>query len=369
MLKTKINLMELCLSPDLGGLELYMVNAAKALKGAFNVISVINTDSKLEAYYRENDDRYAVIAKKSNLIMFKAAYRLAELIDKHEIDIVHMHWTKDLPFVVLAKKLSKRRPRIVQTRHMRMTRFKDDFYHRWLYSNVDVMIAVTNQVKEELQTFIPGSVRPQLEMIYPGVKLPALLSDEALRELKTEIGMTKAFNLGMVGRIEEAKGQYLLIEAVALLRQNNVDVEAYFVGHEMEEGYTQSLIAKAEALQVGSFVHFLGFMDNPAAFMQACDAIVLATPCETFGLVVVEAMAVKTPVIATNRCGPLEIIEHGVSGLLFEKDESRSLCEQIVTLQDREKAKAMSEAALQRVREKFSFQTQFETLKRLFEDL
>ena len=106
----KLNLLELCLSPDLGGLELYMVRAAKALDESMNVISVINPLGKLEQYYQGTSYRYVSLKKKSNLVMFVAARKLARIIDENQIDIVHLHWTKDIPIAVTAKVFSKRKP-------------------------------------------------------------------------------------------------------------------------------------------------------------------------------------------------------------------------------------------------------------------
>ena len=66
----KKNLLELCLSPDLGGLELYMMRCAKALDDTFNVISVINPRGKLGQYYDDTQYRCEYVEKKSNLLMF-----------------------------------------------------------------------------------------------------------------------------------------------------------------------------------------------------------------------------------------------------------------------------------------------------------
>jgi len=370
MQSSKKNLLELCLSPDLGGLELYMMRCAKALEENFNVVSVINPKGKLEQYYHGTEYRYAMLEKKSNLLMFIAAGKLAGIIDENSIDIVHLHWTKDIPIAVLAKKLSKRKPKLVQTRNMTMTRFKDDFYHRFLYQNIDLMLPVSKQVAEQLKRFIPEAVRPKVEVLYMGTDEVELLDQDALSQLRQELGMADCFAVGLVGRIEETKGQHLLIDAVALLRQKEIDVQAFFVGHEMEEGYIEKLKAKADALGISSAVHFLGFMKKPAHFMQACDAMVLATPCETFGLVVIEAMAAGTPVVATNKCGPLEIIEDKESGLLFEIDDCTSLSRQIAFLYaDREKSAAIGYSGQKRVHTSFSNRVQFEKLSRLLDAL
>ncbi|MGB5965335.1 MAG: glycosyltransferase family 4 protein [Sulfurimonadaceae bacterium] len=366
MQNDKKNLLELCLSPDLGGLELYMMRCAKALTDSYSVMSVINPKGKLEQYFCDSEHKYEMVEKKSNLLMFSAAHKLAKIIDENSIDIVHLHWTKDIPIAVLAKHLSKRKPKLVQTRNMTMTRFKDDFYHRHLYKNIDMMLPVTKQVAAQLERFIPESVRPKVEVLYMGTDKIELLAEEERIQLRVELGMDKSFAVGLVGRIEETKGQHLLIEAVSILRQKDLNVEAFFVGHAMQEGYIDSLKEKAEKSGIASSVHFLGFMKNPMHFMQACDAMVLATPCETFGLVVIEAMAAKTAMVATKQCGPMEIIEDGIDGLLFENGDVDSLASKIEQLaSDSVLTKRMTDKALAVVEERFETGKQFAKLSTL----
>ena len=366
----KQNLLELCLSHDLGGLELYMMRCAKALGDNFNVMSVIDPQGKLEQYFSDTEYKYALVAKTSNILMFGAAYKLAKIIDENAIDIVHLHWTKDIPIAVLAKHLSKQKPKLAQTRNMTMTRFKDDFYHRHLYKNIDLMLPVTKQVAGQIERFIPEAIRPKVEVLYMGTDEIEVLNEEALETFRVEHGMDGTFAVGLVGRIEESKGQYLLIEAIALLRQKEINVQAFFVGHAMEEGYIDSLKAKAEASGIASAVNFLGFMKKPAHFMQACDAMVLATPCETFGLVVIEAMAAKTAMIATKQCGPLEIIEDGVDGLLFENGDVESLASKIEQLtSDSALTQRMTDKALEVVKERFETDRQFVKLSDLLRGL
>jgi len=356
------NLLELCLSPDLGGLELYMMRAAKALSEEMDVISVISPKGKLESYYKETPHRYEMVEKGSNLLMFGAAKKLAKIIDDHSIDVVHLHWTKDIPIAVLAKKLSKQKPKLVQTRNMNMTRFKDDFYHRFLYQNIDMMLPVTQRVAEQIKKFVPDAIRPRVELLYMGTDIIDGMSEKERGTFRVEQKMEQTFAVGMVGRIEEHKGQHLLIEAIVALE----NVSAFFVGHEMVEGYTETLKEQAKHLGVEERVHFLGFMKNPMHFMQACDAMVLATPCETFGLVVIEAMSVGTPMIATKACGPLEIIEDGVSGMLFEDQDINALRQKIELLSSNsELHRALSAEAVTVVHQRFNTQVQFEKLREL----
>jgi len=369
MHSNKKNLLELCLSPDLGGLELYMMRASHALTETFNVLSVINTKTKLKPYYEGSVHRYRQISRKRSFSL-TSARALAKIIDEEAIDVIHMHWTKDLPIAVMAKRFSRRKPKLVQTRNMTMTRFKDDFYHRFLYRNMEMILPVTHQVAEQIKRFIPEGIRPRVEVLYMGTEKQFLLDREQRMAFRQEQRMKAGFAVGMVGRIEEHKGQHLLIDAVAKLHGRGVEVDAYFVGHAMQEGYIDQLKAQAARLGVSDSVHFLGFMKEPQHFMQACDAMVLATPCETFGLVVIEAMAAKTAVIATKQCGPLEIIEDGVSGLLFDNGDADSLANKIALLvSDELLVGQMTEKALAAVEERFDTTKQFAKLATLLEEI
>ncbi|PHR59443.1 MAG: glycosyl transferase [Arcobacter sp.] len=364
------NLLELCLSPDLGGLELYMVRSAKALHDSMNVISVIGVTTKLEQYYENTQFKYEKIQRKRSF-SFSAARKLSKIIDENDIDIIHMHWTKDLPIAVMAKVLSKKKPKLAQTRNMTMTRFKDDFYHRFLYKHMDIILAVTQQVSEQVKKFIPEDIRPQVEVLYMGSDKPIILNEEEIQAYRKEIGVKEnEFLIGMVGRIEKGKGQYLLLEAIEKLKSKTISIKVCFVGHAMEESYQNELDLLLKKKKLEDKVSFLGFTKNPHRFMQACDVLVLATPCETFGLVVIEAMQVGTAVIATKACGPLEIIEDEKTGLLFEVANSKDLAEKIYSLvANKDLCLAISQDGQKVAIKKFSNHEQFKRLKQILKSL
>ena len=99
-------ILEVCLSPDLGGLELYMNKCAKALGKGFTVFKLFAKNSKLQEYCQE-DENTLIVQRKSSFSLI-TAFKLARIIDHNKVDIVHLHWTKDIPMVVLAKLFSKR---------------------------------------------------------------------------------------------------------------------------------------------------------------------------------------------------------------------------------------------------------------------
>ena len=352
----KKNILEFCLSPDLGGLELFMLNCYNHFKKQTNCKVIVAPNTKLDDYLQEEN---TCRIKRNKFFPIFPALKLARFVDENDIDVIHFHWTKDIATVVLAKVFSKKNPKIIQTRNMTMTRFKSDFYHKWLYKNLHTMHAVTHQVKDQLQKFIPEIIRPKVEVIYMGTDEKSIDSSD-IEKLKDHYTLSNEFIVGIVGRIEDAKGQYLVIEAIEKLKHLNI--KALIVGHTMDEAYLNNLKQKVQNLGIEQKIIFTGFTKEVNEHMCLCDVTVLATPKETFGLVVIESMINKVPVIATDCGGPLEIIEDEVNGMLFNRT-SDELTNKIKSLYSNFEFKSqLSERAYETAIKKFENSQQIEKL-------
>jgi len=330
-----MNILQLCLSSGLGGLELYVYRASAALnepsQNDHKVIAVLQENSALDDYYKKHSsiNRLFLSHSKSPLPILNAR-RLASIIDHEEIDLIHMHWGKDQALAALAKYFSKRKPKLVYTRQMMITRYKNDFYHRFLYSQLDLMITITKQLENLCRKFISAD-NVNFKTLYYGVKAPeTFLSQDEIDADRADIGFKDDdFIVGLFGRLEEFKGQHLLINAIAKAKQDNKNIKALIVGHEMIAGYRQTLNDLAREYDVIDNIIFNDFVDKPQQLMQICDCICLATYEETFGLVLPEAMRAGIAVIGSDKGGVPEIIDHLQTGLLFESENADSLYEQI----------------------------------------
>ena len=251
-----MNLLELCLSPGLGGLELYVFRSAQALAQNHRVITVLNTHGKLTAYFREHADTSThYLNKSSKLLPLRNARKLARIIDDEHIDAVHMHWGNDLALAALAKRFSTRKPALVYTRQMKITRSKNDWYHRFLYAQMDLMLTITRQLEQEAKRFIPGHDE-HITTLYYGVDPPAAwLSADAIRAQRDKIGFADTdFVIGLLGRLEHGKGQHLLIAALAMACNDDLEPKALIVGHEMLPGYRDELQQLAESSGVDAML-------------------------------------------------------------------------------------------------------------------
>jgi len=340
-----MNVLELCLSPGLGGLELYVFNTAQALTSLFNtnkdtttapskVFVVLDKDSKLDKYFQQNSDLCLQnIKRRTGLSMLLDTIKLAKIIDNNKIDTVHIHWKRDLPLSALAKIISKRHPTIIYTRHMMITRKKDDFYHNFLHEQMNLMLTISKDLEQKCKQFIPRYAK-KITTLYHGVKEPDVFLDNATRiENKKNFNFTADdFIVGMVGRLERNKGQHLLISAISAAKDHGHNIKAFIIGHETVTGYRDTLKQQANNLDIKNRIHFEDFSQQPQQLMQLCDCIVLATENETFGLVLPEAMRAGVAVIGSDSGGVPEIIEHNNTGLLFKTNDSDDLYTQIEKL-------------------------------------
>ena len=352
-------ILELCLSPELGGLELYVSSCYKFFSAKTICKIVVAPGQKLDTYLGNEDQIYV---SRNKFFPIIPALKLSKYVDENDIDVIHFHWTRDMITAVLAKVLSKKKPKLIQSRHMGMTRFKDDIYHRWAYKNIDTIHAVTLKVQEQLKKFIPADICPVLEMVYPGTTISDF-NENILNDLQCKYKSKNEFIVGIVGRIEDAKGQYLLIEAMKELE--GLNIKCLIVGSAMDEVYLDKLKQKVKDLRLEERVVFTGFTKNVSEYMQLFDINILATENETFGLVVIEAMANKVPMVATNNGGPLEIIDDGIDGLLFN-GSAKDLASKIKLLyKNKELVNSISESGFKKVQEKFASDVQLEKLYKI----
>jgi glycosyltransferase involved in cell wall biosynthesis len=159
---------------------------------------------------------------------------------------------------------------------------------------------------------------------------------------------------GSVGRLDRWKGFHVLLDAVPRVLERHPDATFVLVGgaHELEPAYADELHAQAARLGLNGRVRLVGQQPNPEEWMQAMDVFVHASENEPFGMVVIEAMALGKPVVASAEGGPTEVVTRGVDGLLAPYGDDRAVARAIVRfLDDGELRRRAGEAARLRARD------------------
>ena len=141
--------------------------------------------------------------------------------------------------------------------------------------------------------------------------------------------------MGIVGRLAAFKGQHVFLEAAALVSRRRADVRFVVVGgpaSDRDRDYPDRLRRLALNLGLSGRLQFAGHQSDVVPWLNALDVAVHATDGEPFGLVLVEAMLLGTPVVATNLGGPAEILEHERSGWLVPPGRPHATAEAILAI-------------------------------------
>lgn len=182
------------------------------------------------------------------------------------------------------------------------------------------------------------------------------------RAVREELGIPlDAPLIVSVSRLFSWKGQRELLQAFALARSQLPELRLVIVGADEQwahaGSFTEELQALAQSLGVSEYVVFTGDRSDIPQIMAACDVFTLPSFEEPFGLVFLEAMAMRRPVVALDNGGTPEVVEHEKSGLLSPPWDIPALSNNIVRLlRDPELRRRMGEHGRRRVVEFFNAQ-------------
>ena len=173
--------------------------------------------------------------------------------------------------------------------------------------------------------------------------------------------------IGVVGRLTKQKGIDYLINAIPLVAKRYPDLKVLVVGSGEEKVGLKDL---AHKLGVSDRIQFLGYQKNIADFISRMDIFILPSIWEGFPYVLLEAMLLKRPIIATNIFGVSEIIENGKSGVLVKPRDSQDIANAIVDLvSNRAKALQIGDNAYKRVITNYTLEKTISKTEKLYRTL
>ncbi|MFC1553166.1 glycosyltransferase family 4 protein [candidate division KSB1 bacterium] len=369
----KLKILEVVFSTSWGGLEINACNFSKNILGlGHNVYFAAPDNTKISEFCENNNIPFFPVDPTLKYLSIGTAIKLSKIIKKTGSDILHLHISKDISTSILAKKLSKT-AKIVFTQHMDSRYPKKDIFHRWIYRNTDMIVTVTKEVKENVLKHSSASLN-QVSCIYNGVDREKFWPLDSARNREKYNIETSRKVVGMISRLDRLKKQELLVEAAPSVIRKNPDVLFLFVGEETRSktgsGYKKVLEDIIEMKGLESYFRFIDFTEKITEIYELLDASVLTTPKETFGMVIIEAMAKGVPVIGSNAGGVKEIIEDGVSGYLFEPNDAAGLAEKInMILENEELRTKFRNEGIKRVEKVFDVKKKLLEYERLFYSL
>jgi glycosyltransferase involved in cell wall biosynthesis len=269
-----------------------------------------------------------------------AVWRLGMYLRRQRVDVLHMHTPHDHTIGILAGMLAPEVAKVVSRRvdfppmrHM-LSRLK--------YSCPGVYyVAVSDAVREVL--IASGVAASRVCTVHSGIDLRRFV---ALPKAPPSFPEGTRV-VGTVGHLAGHKGHTYLLEAMRLLLRDEPQIGLVIAG---DGDLRAPLEAQAASLGIANQVRFTGFRRDILALMQEFEVFVFSSVMEGLGTAILDAMALRKPVVATRAGGIPEVVQDGVTGLLVPPREPEALAKALLyVLRQTEQSRAFGEAGRKRV--------------------
>ena len=325
----------------------------------FETIIVYSKGGRLVDEFRDIGVKVEHFDTKSKLNLGEVWY-LYNLIRTNKVDIVQTHGLRVDFFGYLAAKLAGV-PHVI-TRHVALSHHLIGGLRKGLYMTFDNkalrsaarIITVTEVVADDLVSN-QGVDRSKIVTIYNGVDLEKF--SEVNRQKKTEIRAGLGIDgrkdvVGMVAQLTDWKGIPYFLKAIPLILGRHPNTIFLIVGDGTERRNLETL---AQALGIASNVIFAGYRRDIPEMISIMDVSVLSSLREGLPNVLIEAMAMRKPVVATNVGGVPELVVDSKTGFLIPPRDPNALARAIIELlASREKRTRFGEAGRRYAEQKFS---------------
>lgn len=348
ILKDHLNALILCLSHSWGGLE--QVAASDAIEAGrlglkVRVLCLEGSPIHENLAHRPEVAVVPLQFRPRDFLDFKMRKELNRLIQEGA-NLVHCHQTSLLGSIVPWFWWNPAMP-ILATRHIMNNHNKKDFFHQAIYRRVDYLIVMSQTLRRNvLETH---SIREsQVKVVNLGLDFEKFDPDKVNpTPQRAQWGADDdTVVVGLVGRIDPAKGQGTFIKAAAGLLKNlraGEKLKFVIVGEETLGNagtYLQELKEMTTQFRLDESVVFAGYQENIPEVMRALDIFVMPSRREAFGLVAIEAMAMECPIIISSGGSAEEIVgsfdpkSKEVFGMTMRPDDAFDLQQKLRFLLD-----------------------------------
>ena len=296
---------------------------------------------------------------------------LKRKVSKVQPDLVHLNSgvVADTPGMFAAR--ACRVPAICHVRVLNRVSFLSVRASRF----VDTFVCISTAVRDGL---IGYGIRADRCTVVPNAVDTKRFNEATITSstIRSEFGWTSSQSVFiLVGRVVYWKGQDYFIEAMAKARVTDPGLRGLIVGGAGptpdDHAYMARLQARMAELGLDDIVKFTGHRTDVPNIMKDADGVICASSLpEPFGRVIIESMAVGTPVVATNAGGATDIVEDGVNGMLVPTKDSDAIAAAMLRLsQDEAFAEDLCAEGLRAVAERYTIAHHAEEISKIYQSV
>lgn len=365
-------------SSELYGSDRSLLNIIKYInKKEFKVFVILPCDGPLVYELRKIENvnveifEIAILRRKNLSInggiqyikSFYHSYRfLKKYIKNNNINIVDTNTSVVFPGAIAAKHLGCKS--VWHIREIIKNSLENRVISFMMQRYSDVIVANSYATGKSLRVN-----SEKIRIVYNAIE-EKIINDKIINDKIIELG--KDFIVGMAGRINRWKGQKLFVDAAEIVHKSHPNVIFKIAGdaYRGEEHLNSELKEYIIKKNLINSIELMGQVEDMNSFYQSLDIFVLPSiQPEPFGLVIIEAMEHKLPVIATNHGGPKEIITDGKNGFLVEFNNCYEMASRIIELiEDNSLREKISLSGFEKKREMFSVDKMVKEIENVFNE-
>jgi glycosyltransferase involved in cell wall biosynthesis len=359
--------------PGGGPEKTILLGAARADRSRFDIRVCYIRDERdrafdLDARARQLGVDYVEVRERHSLDLGILS-ALVDIVRDGQVDIVHAHDYKTDAVALYLRRRTGVVP--LATAHGwtgSSSRERRIYYplDRWLLARFPRVIAVSSEIR---QVLLDAGARPErVTVILNGIDPDAFRRGPNGARMRASLGIpVQAYVIGSVGRAERQKRFDLLLDAVAPLMASHPEIHLVIVG---SGSLLDELRGQAATLGITGRCHFTGHRPDVSALHEAFDLFVQASDYEGTPNAVLEAMALETPLVATNVGGTGELAIDGHHAVLVPPGDREALAAAIAqAIADPAGCSVRARAARSRIEVELSFETRTRHLERVYAEL
>lgn len=292
---------------------------------------------------------------------------LKKLIEKEKIDIVNTHSSKDSWLALPAARMAANKPLVLRTRHL-STKIHRGTLNRFLYDYLPHYVLTTGEIIRKQMIEENGFNGNKIKSIPTGVDTDIFNPDRSYNNIREELNLKPSGPIvGAVSVIRSWKGLDYLVKAAPLILREIPDVKFIITG---DGTHRKTLEKTIKETGVGDKFYMLGHREDVAGIMNSIDILVHPSYAnEGVPQTVLQAMAMKKPVIASDLPSLKEVVIDNKTGIIVPLKDPQGIARAVIKLLlDKKLAKELGENGRRLALKSYSFAGMLDKLETIYNE-